>query len=126
MSEGSLDALLEFIRASRGFDFSGYKPAGLERRINKRMHEMGVSGPADYIDYLQVHPEEFGLLFNAILINVTSFFRDPAAWEYLRKDTIPELLRSVDPGAPLRVWSAGCASGEEAYSIAMVLADALG
>ncbi len=119
-------ALLEYLKAIRGFDFTGYKSPSLMRRVQKRMHDVGVGRYADYIDYLEVHPEEFTQLFNTILINVTAFFRDPPAWEYLTRDAIPGLLEHKKPDAPIRVWSAGCASGEEAYTLAMVLAEALG
>ena len=79
-----------------------------------------------YIDYLEVHPEEFGRLFDTILINVTAFFRDPSAWEAVADEVIPRILAGKRPEDPIRVWSAGCASGEEAYTLAMVLAEALG
>src|SRR5262249_60057841 len=80
---------------------------------------------ADYTDYLEVHPEEFGQLFNVILINVTAFFRDEPAWDFLKQDVIPSMLDHQGHGL-IRVWSAGCASGEETYSIAMLLAEAMG
>jgi two-component system CheB/CheR fusion protein len=78
------------------------------------------------MDYLEVHPTEFAELFNAILINVTAFFRDQPAWDYLRDEALPPLLASIPQHLPIRVWSAGCASGEEAYSIAMLLTEMLG
>src|ERR1044071_43273 len=80
----------------------------------------------DYLDYLEVHPEEYGQLFDTLLINVTEFFRDPPAWEHLRDDVLPDLLAAKEAEAPIRVWSAGCASGQEAYSAAIVLAELLG
>jgi two-component system CheB/CheR fusion protein len=126
LPELSLDALLEFVKRHRGFDFTGYKHSSLERRIRKRMDEVGCATYADYVDLLEVDQDEFGALFNTILINVTAFFRDGPAWEYLRSEVVPSLLASRPVDAPLRVWCAGAASGEEAYSIAMVLADALG
>jgi two-component system, chemotaxis family, CheB/CheR fusion protein len=85
-----------------------------------------LQGFSRYQDYLQVDPDEFIRLFNTILINVTAFFRDPPAWEYLAQTVIPTLVEGVSPVGPIRVWSAGCASGEEAYTIAMLLAEALG
>src|SRR5689334_14152327 len=88
-----LVALIEYLKRSRGFDFAGYKPASLERRIQKRMQTHGLREYADYVDYLEVHPEEFEILFNTILINVTAFFRDTAAWEFLSEHVIPDLLR---------------------------------
>src|SRR5947209_20275304 len=122
----TLDALLDFLKESRGFDFTGYKRSSIERRITKRMAEVGLERYDDYVDYLQLHAEEFAVLFNAILINVTSFFRDPQTWNYLAETVIPELVAARTVDSPIRVWSAGCASGEEAYTIAMVLARVLG
>jgi two-component system CheB/CheR fusion protein len=118
--------LLEYLKRSRGFDFTGYKRASLLRRIDKRTHALGMATCADYADYLEVHPEEFGQLFNTILINVTRFFRDPGAWEYLAAKIVPQIVERKGPGEPVRIWSAGCASGEEPYTLAMVLAEVLG
>jgi two-component system CheB/CheR fusion protein len=120
-----LEALLDFLKKSRGFDFTGYKRASVRRRIDKRMQEIDVARYSDYIDELEVRPEEFVHLFNFILINVTGFFRDPQIWTYLASDIIPNIV-GRRAGQPIRAWSAGCASGEEAYSIAMLLADAIG
>jgi two-component system CheB/CheR fusion protein len=115
--------LIEYLRESRGVDFTGYKRASLVRRVAKRCAELGIDSFATYLDYLQVHADEFPILFEKILINVTEFFRDPEAWEYLRENTIP---RIVAKSGAIRVWSTGTASGEEAYSIAMLLCDTLG
>ena len=121
------EALLEHLKTSRGFDFTGYKRSSLMRRVQKRMSELpDIKTYGAYLDYLEVHPEEFTPLFNTILINVTSFFRDPTAWEALAKGVIPKIIRSKRAGEAIRVCSVGCASGEEAYSVAMLLADALG
>jgi len=119
-------ALLRYLETARGFDFHGYKANTLARRIRKRMAVIGIERFSAYQDYLEVHPEEFGTLFNTILINVTSFFRDPPAWEALRTVAIPAIAAARAAGQPIRAWSAGCASGEEAYSIAMLLAEQLG
>jgi two-component system CheB/CheR fusion protein len=121
-----LAALIDHLKRSRGFDFTGYKPASLERRIQKRMQAVGARDYSDYVDYLEVHPEEFEILFNTILINVTAFFRDAGAWDYLAEQVIPALLERSPDQSPIRVWSAGCASGEEAYTLAMLLAEAMG
>jgi two-component system CheB/CheR fusion protein len=125
-SGAALESVLEFIREQRGFDFTGYKRSSIERRVAKRMAAVGAHGYEDYLDYLQLHPEEFAELFNALLINVTGFFRDPETWEYLAAEVVPQMLAARAPAAPLRVWCAGCASGEEAYTVAMVFARALG
>ena len=96
------------------------------RRVQKRMLAVSIDRFADYTDYLEVHPEEFAQLFDAILINVTGFFRDESSWDCLRDDVLPVLLASRPETEPIRVWSAGCASGEEAYSMAILLAEAMG
>lgn len=131
MSEpnASFETLLLHLKESRGFDFTGYKRASLTRRVDHRMVEVGVGDYPEYLEYLEyleVHPEEFTALFNTILINVTSFFRDTEAWEYLRAEILPAILAAKAPDEVIRVWSAGCASGEEAYTLAIVLAEALG
>jgi two-component system, chemotaxis family, CheB/CheR fusion protein len=122
----AFDAVLQYLKESRGFDFTGYKRPSLNRRVHRRMAQVGVVEYADYIDHLQVNPEEFAALFNTILINVTGFFRDTDTWEYLRTDVLPAILADRGPDQPIRLWSAGCASGEEAYSLAILLAEALG
>src|SRR3954471_2836787 len=118
--------LLTYLERSRGFDFSGYKKTTLGRRIEKRMAAVGAESFAEYEDHLEANPREFTELFNTILINVTSFFRDAPAWDFVRDDVLPDLLASIPDNRPLRIWSAGCASGEEAYTIAMVLAEKMG
>ena len=125
-NDPEFEALLDYIHRSRGFDFTGYKRPSLMRRVNKRMQEVGIREYGNYVDYMEVHPEEFRALFDTILINVTAFFRDASAWELLSQEIIPRILASKTEGSPIRVWCAGCASGEEAYSLAMVLAEALG
>jgi two-component system CheB/CheR fusion protein len=126
VNDGEFEQLLEYLHRSRGFDFTGYKRPGLVRRIEKRMSTVGAKSFAAYVDYLEVHPDEFPHLFNTILINVTSFMRDAPVWEYLRTAIVPRLLDGRSDGEQLRAWSAGCASGEEAYSIAILLAEAMG
>src|SRR5438270_925786 len=121
-----LASLLEYLRTARGFDFTGYKTASLERRISKRVKAVGCDGYVDYQDYLEANPGEFTELFNTILINVTAFFRDREAWDYVASDVIPRMLADIPESETIRVWSAGCASGEEAYSAAILLAGALG
>ncbi len=125
-TDAKLEALLEYLQRSREFDFSGYKRASLMRRINRRMETVGLEGYDNYMDYLEVHPEEFAQLFNTILINVTDFFRDQPAWDFLAQDVIPKILNGKGPNDSIRIWCAGVASGEEAYSLAMLFANALG
>ncbi len=122
----AFEAVLEHLKSSRGFDFTGYKRSSLVRRVDRRMTQVGIASYTDYLDHLELHGAEFTALFNTILINVTGFFRDPEAWDHLRRDVLPALLAAKRPSQPLRVWSAGCASGEEAYTLAMVLAELLG
>jgi two-component system, chemotaxis family, CheB/CheR fusion protein len=125
-SDPDFELLLKFLKEARGFDFTGYKRSSLSRRIDHRMSQIAVSSYNDYLDFVQVHPEEFTTLFNTILINVTRFFRDPAVWEHLATDWLAPMLANLGPDGPIRVWSAGCATGEEAYTIAMIMGDLLG
>jgi two-component system CheB/CheR fusion protein len=122
----SFEEILEHLRQARGFDFTLYKRASLMRRVVKRMHTVEVPTFEAYLDYLQVHQEEFEALFNTILINVTSFFRDTDVWEHVDTHVLPALIADRPPSSPIRIWSAGCASGQEPYSVAMLLAERLG
>jgi two-component system CheB/CheR fusion protein len=122
----AFEALLDFLKASRSFDFTGYKRSTLMRRVQKRMQTVEIGTFEAYRDYLEVHPEEYGALFNTILINVTSFFRDGEPWKVLAQEFIPAIVSRKRAGQPIRVWSAGCATGEETYTLVMMLAEALG
>ncbi len=124
--DGELDRLLEYIHERRNFDFRGYKRASLSRRILKRMQAVGIDDYRRYTELLEANPGEFRDLFNTILINVTSLVRDPDAWEALAEHVVAPLAACKAPTEAIRVWSAGCASGEEAYTLAVVLAEALG
>jgi two-component system CheB/CheR fusion protein len=117
------EALLDYLRESRGFDFTGYKRTTTVRRVGQRCRELGITTFGAYVDYLQVHADEFPRLFDKILINVTEFFRDGPAWDYVAKQVVPQLAKQKDA---IRVWSTGTASGEEAYSAAIVFCEALG
>jgi two-component system CheB/CheR fusion protein len=120
------DELLAMMKETRGSDFTGYKRTTLQRRVKRRMILLDLATFAEYKDYLELQPEEFGQLFDSLLINVTGFFRDPLAWQALREQVLPELFSAKGVKTPIRVWSAGCATGEEAYTLAIVLAEALG
>jgi len=122
----SFERILEYLRQTRGFDFTAYKRTSLMRRVRKRMLSVDVAEFDAYLDFLQVRPDEFASLFNTILINVTSFFRDPEVWETLRQTVFPEIAAARDGSSPIRVWSAGSAAGQEPYSAAMLLAEILG
>ena len=124
--DGELETLLEYVHERRNFDFRGYKRASLTRRIFKRMQAIGVDDYQRYMEILEANPAEFAQLFNTILINVTGLMRDPEAWEVLAGQVIPRIVEAKAPGDPVRMWSAGCASGEEAYSLAVLLAEAFG
>ncbi len=120
------EALFEYLLRTRGFDFTAYKRPNLMRRATKRMQMIQIGSFTDYTDYLEVHPEEFSMLFDTILINVTSFFRDEASWKFLAEQIIPKIISARGSSESIRVWSAGCASGEEPYTLAIVLAETLG
>jgi two-component system CheB/CheR fusion protein len=120
------DELLLMLKETRGFDFIGYKRSTLMRRVRRRMDALSLVSISEYRDYLELEPGEFPKLFDSLLINVTGFFRDPAAWQALRDTVLPEVLSAKGPSRPIRVWSAGCATGEEAYTLAIVLAELLG
>jgi two-component system CheB/CheR fusion protein len=122
----SLNELLHELAQQRGFDFRGYKRTTLQRRFRRRMFQLSLGTYAEYRDYIRKHPDENNKLLNTILINVTEFFRDPPAWEIIRHEILPSLLKSLKPGHSFRVWSAGCASGEEPYCMAMLLAEHFG
>ena len=125
LDDPSFEKLLLFLRDSRSFDFTGYKRPSLMRRVRHRMREIGSASFEDYQDVLQLQPSEFTALFNTILINVTSFFRDPEAWEQLRTEILPRVVEASGSGQ-LRVWSAGCSAGQEPYTIAMLLHEEMG
>ncbi len=120
------ETLLEHLTRYRRIDFSGYKQSNLLRQVMSRMHVVGVGDCVDYLAYLDEHPAEYTTLFDSILINVTGFFRDEAAWAYVRETILPRLLAHKQAQGPVRVWSAGCASGEEAYTLAMLFAETVG
>ena len=121
-----LDALLDHVRRQRGFDVTGYKRATIGRRVGKRLQALGLTSYRDYIDQLEVDPAEYQRLFDTVLINVTRFQRDAEAWRSLQEDVLPLILRSKTGDEPVRVWSAGCSTGQETYSVAIALAEVLG
>lgn len=121
-----LEALLEYLYERRNFDFRGYKRASLTRRIFKCMQMINIEDYQRYMEILEANPGEFAELFNTILINVTSLMRDKDAWDALATQVIPAIIDSKASEEPIRIWSAGCASGEEAYWLAVLFADAMG
>jgi two-component system, chemotaxis family, CheB/CheR fusion protein len=119
-----LDQLLSKLRENLNFDFSGYKVGTLMRRIRRREIATGQSGLTSYLEWIEANPRELDLLARDILISVTAFFRDRDAFEILKR-AVNEICGRKTQGNEIRVWVAGCATGEEAYSIAMLFADAL-
>jgi two-component system CheB/CheR fusion protein len=124
-TQSALEKAIILLRTHTGHDFSLYKRNTLYRRIERRMGIHQINKIAVYIRYLQENPQELDLLFNELLIGVTSFFRDGAAWEELGGSVIPALLASRPAGQALRAWVPGCSTGEEAYSLAMVFKEAM-
>ncbi len=118
-------ALLEKLHTEHNFDFRQYKRASLLRRVRQRMTQVRVDRFDTYMTYLDRHADEHIALLNAVLINVTRFFRDPDAWNVLREGILPRLIESASTTHALRFWSAGCSSGEEAYSLAILVAEIL-
>ncbi|MHB8057524.1 MAG: chemotaxis protein CheB [Desulfuromonadaceae bacterium] len=123
--QSALEKVLILLRSKTGHDFSLYKKNTVYRRVERRMNVHQIGRIAAYVRYLQENPQEVELLFRELLIGVTSFFRDPEAWEQLQKEAIPALLAGRPTGGVLRAWSAGCSTGEEAYSLAIVFKEAL-
>ena len=119
----ALSKIVRLLRARTGHDFSLYKKNTIFRRIDRRMNLLAITDMALYHRYLQERPGEAERLFKEILIRVTSFFRDPEAFEALKTKVLPMLLEGKNDGYPLRVWVPGCATGEEVYSIAMVVSE---
>ncbi|BCX67991.1 CheR family methyltransferase [Pseudomonas izuensis] len=129
VAEQRLQDILQQLRVGTGHDFKHYKRATVLRRIERRLQVTAQPDLAAYYDYLQAHPEETKALLGDMLIGVTNFFRDREAFEALEREVIPNLISSLRDTQPhreeIRVWSAGCSTGEEAYSLAILLNDQL-
>ena len=121
-----LKSILHLLKNSSGVDFSHYKMATIKRRLTRRMLLHKVGNLKEYAQYLRQHTAEVGLLYNDLLINVTSFFRDPDLLDYLQKTLLPAVLQAKAPHDALRIWVPGCSTGEEAYSLAILLTEVLG
>ncbi|MGA1841016.1 MAG: chemotaxis protein CheB [bacterium] len=121
----ALQKIIYLIRAQTGHDFSFYKKNTIYRRIERRINIHQIDRISDYVRYLQQNPNEIDILFKDLLIGVTSFFRDPDAFEVIGKDALPKLFAKKSDGDKLRVWVAGCSSGEEVYSVAIVIRECL-
>ncbi len=120
-----LEKIIILLRSQTGNDFSQYKKNTLYRRIERRMNIHTIDSIALYQRYLQENPAEIDLLFKELLIGVTSFFRDAAMWEQVKKIIIPEVLAKAAPGQIIRIWVPGCSTGEEAYSMAIIFREAM-
>ena len=121
---GALDKILVLLRTRTGHDFSFYKKNTLYRRVERRMGIHEIDKIATYVRFLHENPQELDLLFKEFLIGVTGFFRDPLAWQTLREETLPALLAN-HPAGLLRAWVAGCSTGEEAYTLAIVFREVM-
>ncbi|TLU83455.1 MAG: PAS domain S-box protein [Chlorobium sp.] len=121
----SLEKIVILLRSHTGHDFSLYKKNTIYRRIERRMGIHQIEKISDYVRFLQKNPDETELLFKELLIGVTSFFRNPEAWDILKTKAIPQLIASHPAGRMLRAWVAGCSTGEEAYSLAIVFREVL-
>ncbi len=122
-AENALKKIFMLLRAHTGHDFSQYKPNTVHRRIERRMAIHQIETIDEYVRYLQQTPAEVEALFRDMLIGVTNFFRDPEAFRAVQEKIIPGLFTGKSPNSMIRVWSAGCSTGEEAYSLAIVLAE---
>lgn len=118
--KSGLEKVVLLLRSKLGHDFSQYKKSTMYRRIERRMGLHQLTRISDYVRYLRENPQETTLLFQELLIGVTSFFRDPEAWEQLETEVIPKLLAEHPDGGVLRAWVTGCSTGEEAYSLAIL------
>ena len=122
-TEGSLKKIFVLVRSQTGHDFSQYKPSTISRRIERRMAVHQIDSLDGYVGFLQRTPAEVDALFRDLLIGVTSFFRDPEAFRALEERVIPKIFAGRPQDSTIRVWSPGCATGEEAYSLAILLAE---
>lgn len=120
VKEHQLSVIMALLRGATGIDFSSYKPGSVQRRIERRVGICGLKSIREYIDYIHSHPEELALLHKDLLIGVTHFFRDPDAFEALQNQVLPQLMKNKGDHHEIRVWVAGCSTGEEAYSLAIM------
>src|ERR1041384_780590 len=126
MAEHTLKELVQRLAEERGIARRGYKVTTLERRVRRRMQQLGINSYDEYLSYVGRDPTETAKLLDTVLINVTRFFRDVQAWDALKENVLPMMFKSRPPGSSFRVWSAGCATGEEPYSVAILLCELLG
>ena len=125
ISEKDLDSIKGSVLNKRGMDLSYFKPEFLSRRISVRMKMLDITSSSEYATLLSTEPDEISSLYDSLSINVTKFYRDKKVWQVFTKTAIPMLQQIVKPSDSIRVWSCGCASGEEAYSLAIMFSEAL-
>ncbi len=121
VAESAMRQLFAVVRERTGVDFSCYKPATIDRRIERRMSVQQIDSLPSYVRFVETSPQETEILFNNLLICVTRFFRDRKMWEILEHEVLPQRLKNLAPDAPFRAWMPGCSTGEEAYSAAMLI-----
>jgi two-component system CheB/CheR fusion protein len=119
-ANSAMEKIIILLRSQTGQDFSLYKKNTVYRRIERRMGIHQIDKIANYVRYLQEHPQEIEILFNELLIGVTNFFRDPEMWEELKNKVLPSLLAERSHSQTLRAWVPGCSTGEEAYSLVII------
>jgi two-component system, chemotaxis family, CheB/CheR fusion protein len=124
-ASGALNGLLVVLRSRTGHDFALYKKSTLRRRIERRMNVHGITSLRDYLRFVQETPQEVDALFKELLISVTNFFRDADAYEALRAELVKAIPKRAEPESPFRAWVPGCATGEEAYSLAILINEVL-
>lgn len=124
-TEDSIYHILALLQSATGVNFRDYKPTTINRRIQRRMLLYKLEQLGDYVQYLQENPAEVKALYEEILIHVTSFFRDPEAFQLLKEQVLPRIIENKSADSPIRIWVAGCATGEEVYSIAICLLEVL-
>jgi two-component system, chemotaxis family, CheB/CheR fusion protein len=124
-AESAMNKIFVLLRSQVGHDFSQYKPASVQRRIERRMAVQQIDSMDDYVKFIRATPTEAEALFRDMLIGVTSFFRDPVAFKALQEQVVPKLFAGRPAGAAIRVWVPGCSTGEEAYSLAILLRERL-
>ena len=125
ISDKDLQQIKESVLKNHGLDLSYFKPAFLARRIHVRMKMLNMRSSSEYVNFLNSKPNEIGSLYDSLSINVTKFFRDKQVWQFFMQKVIPNLLEVIKPADTIRIWSCGCASGEEPYSLAIMFNEAL-
>lgn len=124
-NKSNLDKIIILLREQTGHDFSLYKKSTLFRRIERRKGIHQIDKIQNYVRFMQENPKETEILFKELLIGVTSFFRDPAVWEKLKEQVLPEMMEKLPDGYVMRAWVTGCSTGEEAYSLAIIFKEVL-